>query len=45
MFAIKECNKKASFCYVSMISKILKHFKIGEPNLEYLSPRAGQEFD
>lgn len=37
MFAINKCNKVTSFSYVSMISKILKFFNIGLPNLSYKS--------
>lgn len=44
MFSIKECNKGTSFCYVSMIAKILNYFKIGIPNLTYTSPDQAQEF-
>lgn len=44
MFAIKKCNKVTSFIYVSMISKILKFFNIGLPNLSYKSPGSAQEF-
>lgn len=44
MFAIKECNKGTSFCYVSMISKILNYFNIGMPNLSYISPGQAQDF-
>lgn len=44
MFAIKECNKVTSFCYVSMIAKILNYFNIGIPNLQCRSPIMAQEF-
>lgn len=44
MFSINKCNKGTSFSYVSMISKILKIFNIGLPNLSYKSPRSAQEF-
>lgn len=32
IFAIKECNRGFSLCYVSMIANILKHFRIGVAN-------------
>lgn len=44
MFSIKECSKGTSFCYVSMITKIMNYFNIGMPNLTYKSPRYAQEF-
>lgn len=44
MFAIKECNKGTSLCYVSVIAKILNYFNIGMPNLTYRSPDQAQEF-
>ncbi|CAI8585311.1 unnamed protein product [Vicia faba] len=44
MFSIKDCNKGTSFYYVSMIFKILKHFNIGIPNLQYRSPSMALEF-
>lgn len=44
MFSIKDYNKGTSFCYVSMISKILNYFNIGILNLQYRSLRLAQEF-
>lgn len=44
MFSIKDCNKGNSFCYVSMIVKILNYFNIWMPNLQYKSLSMAQEF-
>lgn len=44
MFSIKKCNKGTSFFYVSMISKSMKLFNIGLPNLSYKSLGSVQEF-
>lgn len=44
MFAIKKCNIGSSLCYVYMILKFLKHFCIGMPNLQNISPGYAQEF-
>lgn len=44
MFAIKKYNKGTSLSYVSMISKILKFFNIGLPNLSYKSHGSSQVF-
>lgn len=42
MFSIKNCNKGTSFCYPSMIFKILNYFDIGLLNLIYKSPSSSQ---
>lgn len=44
MFALKDCNKGTSFCYVSMIAKILNYFTIKVPNLLFKSLDPVQEF-
>lgn len=44
MFFTKDCNKGTSFCYVSMIAKILNYFNIGMLNLQYRSTIRAQEF-
>lgn len=45
MFAVRDCNKRSSLCYISMIAKILKHFYIGVPNLRCISPDQTQKFN
>ena len=44
MFSIKIFNKGTSFCYPSMVAKIINYFDIGFPNLTYKSPGSSQEF-
>lgn len=44
MFSIKNFNKGTSFCYPSMIAKILNYFDIDLPNLTYKSLGLSQEF-
>lgn len=38
MFAVRDCNKGSSLCYISLIAKILKDFHIGVPNFQCISP-------
>lgn len=45
MFVVKDCNRESSLCYVSMIAKILRHFRIGVVNLQSISPGQAQEFN
>lgn len=45
MYSIKECNKWSFLSYVSLIEKFLKHFSIGVPNLQNMSPGQAQEFN
>lgn len=45
MFMVHEFNKGSSFCYPSVISKILKHFHIGMQDILNISPRPTQEFN
>lgn len=45
MFNVRDCNSGSSLCYASMITRILKHFRIGVPNLLCTSPSHAQEFN
>ena len=45
MFSVKDCNRGSSLCYILTITNILKHFCIGVPNLQYISPGQAQEFN
>lgn len=45
MFVVSDCNKWSSLYYASMISKILKLFCIGVPNILCIYLGQAQEFD